>query len=92
MCLSTSLTLPLPPPLYQSSYTHFRWDIIRRFNDSNSELKVVLLAIQSCGVGVDLPGGNHMFMLEPQESGADEEQAFDRHHRIGQTKAVYCWR
>ncbi|KAH7708975.1 transcription termination factor 2-like protein, partial [Aphelenchoides avenae] len=69
-----------------------RWDIIRRFNDPNSELKVVLLAIQSCGVGVDLPGGNHMFLLEPQESGAGEEQAFDRQHRIGQTKNCYCYR
>lgn len=69
----------------------FRYTIAQRFN-LEEEPRVLLVAIHSCGEGVDLPGGNHMFLVEPQRSGAEDKQVFDRLHRIGQTKDVHCYR
>ncbi|KAH7716886.1 SNF2 family N-terminal domain containing protein [Aphelenchoides avenae] len=69
-----------------------RYASAQRFNNRDSKPQVLLLASQSCGTGVDLPGGTHMFLMEPQKSAALEKQVFNRLHRIGQTKNVHYYR
>ncbi|KAH7720087.1 Protein F54E12.2, partial [Aphelenchoides avenae] len=64
--------------------------VTQRFNNAESEPRVLLLASYSSGTGVDLPGGTHMFVMEPHKSAALQEQVFNRLHRIGQTKDVHC--
>lgn len=49
---------------------------------------VMLLSLEAGGVGLNLVGGNHMFVLDVHWNPALEAQAFDRIHRVGQTKTV----
>ncbi|KAH7709437.1 SNF2 family N-terminal domain containing protein [Aphelenchoides avenae] len=68
-----------------------RYAIAQRFNNAESEPRVLLLASYSSGTGVDLPGGTRMFVMEPHKSAALQEQLFNRLHRIGQTMDVHCY-
>lgn len=54
--------------------------------------RVLLASIQSCGVGLNLISANHCIIAEPSWNPAVEQQAFNRVHRIGQTKPVRVYR
>ena len=49
----------------------------------------MLLSLQAGGVGLNLIGGNHVFLLDMHWNPALEEQAADRCHRVGQTRDVH---
>lgn len=51
-------------------------------------IQVMLLSLQAGGVGLNLIGGNHVFLLDMHWNPALEVQASDRCHRVGQTRDV----
>jgi len=54
----------------------------------NSATQVLLITIQSGGVGLDLNFANHVILMDSWWNHALEEQAIDRVYRIGQKKKV----
>ena len=48
----------------------------------------MLLSLQAGGVGLNLIGANHVFMLDMHWNPALEVQAADRCHRVGQPRDV----
>ncbi|XP_075725687.1 transcription termination factor 2-like isoform X4 [Rhipicephalus microplus] len=67
---------------------HQRASYVAKFNDQREGPTVMLLSLEAGGVGLNLVGGNHMFVLDVHWNPALEAQAFDRIHRVGQTKTV----
>ncbi|XP_029825294.3 transcription termination factor 2 isoform X2 [Ixodes scapularis] len=65
-----------------------RAEIVHSFNRDPRGPKVLLLSLEAGGVGLNLIGANHMFALDVHWNPAMEAQAFDRIHRVGQTKPV----
>lgn len=49
----------------------------------------MLLSLTAGGVGLNLVGGNHLFLVDLHWNPALEQQASDRIYRIGQTKNVF---
>nr|XP_039249046.1 transcription termination factor 2-like [Styela clava] len=66
-----------------------RMDMVDDFNRNPVNPKIILLSLQAGGVGLNLIGGNHLFMLDMHWNPALENQAFDRVYRVGQTKPVF---
>ncbi|KAL8919003.1 MAG: hypothetical protein Q9172_005180 [Xanthocarpia lactea] len=60
---------------------------LRRFKDDPS-ISVILISLRCGANGLNLTAANHVFLMEPQWNPALEDQALDRVHRMGQTKAV----
>uniref|UniRef100_A0A0N4ZFP5 Helicase C-terminal domain-containing protein n=1 Tax=Parastrongyloides trichosuri TaxID=131310 RepID=A0A0N4ZFP5_PARTI len=58
-------------------------------NDRNGGKRVMLLSLKAGGVGLNLVGANHIFMLDLHWNPFNEDQACDRIYRIGQTKNVF---
>ncbi|KAG8176340.1 hypothetical protein JTE90_003302 [Oedothorax gibbosus] len=58
------------------------------FNTNPDGPKVMLLSLKAGGVGLNLIGGNHLFLLDLHWNPALERQACDRIHRVGQHKEV----
>lgn len=52
----------------------------------------MLLSMMAGGEGLNLIGGNHVFMLDLHWNPAAEQQATDRAHRLGQTRDVHVHR
>ena len=52
----------------------------------------MLLSLQAGGVGLNLTGANHVFMIDMHWNPALEEQAADRCHRVGQIRDVFIHR
>ncbi|VDK85488.1 unnamed protein product, partial [Litomosoides sigmodontis] len=59
------------------------------FNGTVSGPRVMLLSLTAGGVGLNLVGGNHLFLVDLHWNPALEQQASDRIYRIGQTKNVF---
>ena len=55
-------------------------------------VQVMLLSMIAGGEGLNLVGGNHVFMLDLHWNPAVELQATDRAHRMGQTRNVHVHR
>lgn len=51
--------------------------------------QVMLLSLQAGGVGLNLVGANHLFLLDMHWNPALEQQAADRCHRVGQKRDVH---
>lgn len=66
-----------------------RMDMVDEFNNNPITPKVLLLSLQAGGVGLNLIGGNHLFLVDMHWNPALEKQAFDRVYRVGQKKNVY---
>uniref|UniRef100_A0A0N5CFN1 Helicase ATP-binding domain-containing protein n=1 Tax=Strongyloides papillosus TaxID=174720 RepID=A0A0N5CFN1_STREA len=58
-------------------------------NAANSGIRVMFLSLKAGGVGLNLIGANHIFMLDLHWNPFNEDQACDRIYRIGQTKEVF---
>ncbi|BFY97124.1 hypothetical protein BsWGS_00165 [Bradybaena similaris] len=69
-----------------------RMDIVDDFNINSQGPPVLLLSLQAGGVGLNLIGGNHLFLLDIHWNPALEEQACDRIYRMGQSKNVFIYR
>ena len=62
---------------------------------SDPETSVLLLTLETAGVGLNITNANKVIILEPFRFGANEAQAVTRVHRIGQLRPVeiikfYC--
>ena len=71
-----------------------RSEIVETFNSStpsssSSSPLVLLLSLRAGGVGLNLVGANHLFLLDLHWNPALEAQAVDRIYRVGQTKPVF---
>ncbi|KAL3113512.1 hypothetical protein niasHT_015856 [Heterodera trifolii] len=69
--------------------TEERQSRVDAFNRTNTGPKVMLLSLTAGGVGLNLIGGNHLFMIDLHWNPALELQASDRIHRLGQKKNVF---
>jgi len=65
-----------------------RGDIVEDFNRNPRGAQVMLLSLSAGGVGLNLVGANHLFLLDMHWNPQLEAQACDRVFRVGQTKEV----
>lgn len=52
----------------------------------------MLLSLTAGGVGLNLIGANHIFIMDPHWNPQLEQQAQDRIYRVGQIKPVYMYK
>ncbi|WWC85278.1 uncharacterized protein L201_000140 [Kwoniella dendrophila CBS 6074] len=73
-----------------------RTDVLRKFEvnlkDDPKSPRVILMSLKCGGVGLNLCAANHVICLDLAWNAATENQAVDRAHRIGQSKAVHVHR
>ena len=65
-----------------------RSDIVKKFQDPNSDLKVFLASIQTANYGLTLTAASKLFIITLPYSVGEYDQVSDRLHRIGQKDAV----
>ncbi|XP_064138440.1 transcription termination factor 2 [Loxodonta africana] len=65
-----------------------RIDLTEAFNNHSRGPQVMLISLLAGGVGLNLTGGNHLFLLDMHWNPSLEEQACDRIYRVGQQKDV----
>ena len=65
-----------------------RTPIVEDFNNNPKGSKVLLLSLAAGGVGLNLIGANHLFLLDMHWNPQMEKQACDRVYRVGQTRPV----
>ncbi|KAM3862187.1 transcription termination factor 2 [Diretmus argenteus] len=65
-----------------------RMDLVEEFNTNAKGPKVMLVSLCAGGVGLNLVGGNHLFLIDMHWNPALEDQACDRIYRVGQHKDV----
>ncbi|XP_037356995.1 transcription termination factor 2 isoform X2 [Talpa occidentalis] len=68
-----------------------RMDLVEAFNTSRSP-QVMLISLTAGGVGLNLTGGNHLFLMDMHWNPSLEDQACDRIYRLGQKKDVFIHR
>ncbi|NXB55516.1 TTF2 factor, partial [Struthidea cinerea] len=69
-----------------------RMDVVEEFNNNPKGPQVMLVSLLAGGVGLNLTGGNHLFLLDMHWNPALEDQACDRIYRVGQQKDVVIHR
>ncbi|XP_015283720.1 PREDICTED: transcription termination factor 2 [Gekko japonicus] len=69
-----------------------RMDVVEEFNRNPKGPQVMLISLLAGGVGLNLIGGNHLFLLDMHWNPALEDQACDRIYRVGQRKDVVIHR
>ncbi|KAK2148703.1 hypothetical protein LSH36_486g00023 [Paralvinella palmiformis] len=62
------------------------------FDVKSQSTKVMLVSLRAGGVGLNLIGGNHLFLIDMHWNPALEQQAFDRIYRVGQKRDVFIHR
>jgi superfamily II DNA or RNA helicase len=77
-------------PAYLDGRTRRRQEVIDRFRAG--ELPVFLVSLKAGGFGLNLVEADTCILLDPWWNPASEQQAIDRAHRIGQTRAVHVYR
>jgi transcription termination factor 2 len=65
-----------------------RGDVVTAFNRKGAAPHVMLLSLAAGGVGLNLVGANHLFLLDMHWNPQLEQQACDRIYRVGQTREV----
>jgi SNF2 family DNA or RNA helicase len=65
-----------------------RAEIVKAFQDVNSEIKDFLGSIQTCNYGLTLTAASKLFIMTLPYSVGEYDQVSDRLHRIGQKSAV----
>ena len=61
---------------------------VEDFNRKNGGAEVMLLSLGAGGVGLNLVGANHLFLLDMHWNPQLEAQACDRIYRVGQVRDV----
>ncbi|XP_040278712.1 transcription termination factor 2 [Bufo bufo] len=69
-----------------------RMDLVEEFNTNPRGPQVMLVSLCAGGVGLNLIGGNHLFLMDMHWNPALEDQACDRIYRVGQDKDVVIHR
>ncbi|XP_062519488.1 transcription termination factor 2-like [Corticium candelabrum] len=62
--------------------------VVDSFNSQSRSVEVLLLSLRAGGCGLNLIGGNHLFLIDPHWNPALEQQACDRIYRVGQRRNV----
>ena len=75
---------------YLDGSTRDRDAAIRDFREGDAQ--VFLISLKAGGFGLNLTEADYVFLLDPWWNPAEEEQAIDRAHRIGQDKPVLVYR
>ncbi|XP_065105080.1 transcription termination factor 2 [Paramisgurnus dabryanus] len=65
-----------------------RIDLVEEFNTNPKGPQVMLVSLCAGGVGLNLIGGNHLFLIDMHWNPALEDQACDRIYRVGQHRDV----
>ncbi|KAI5106980.1 transcription termination factor 2, partial [Silurus meridionalis] len=65
-----------------------RMDLVEEFNTNPKGPQVMLVSLCAGGVGINLTGGNHLFLIDMHWNPALEDQACDRIYRVGQCRDV----
>ncbi|MGA6161092.1 DEAD/DEAH box helicase [Amycolatopsis magusensis] len=65
-----------------------REELIRRFQEDDQAPPVLILSLRAAGFGLNLTRATHVVHYDRWWNPAVEDQASDRAHRIGQTRAV----
>lgn len=60
------------------------------FHQPTPKVKVILVTMGTGAAGLTLTAASTVYLLEPTHSPADEAQALNRAHRIGQSRPVRC--
>jgi SNF2 family DNA or RNA helicase len=68
-----------------------REQFVREFSE-DEEPGIFLLSLKAAGTGLTLTKADYVFIFDPWWNPAVEDQAIDRTHRLGQTKAVTAYR
>ncbi|KAG8974251.1 hypothetical protein FRC05_007675 [Tulasnella sp. 425] len=68
-----------------------RQQVLRSF-EQYAKPTVCLVSLKAGGIGLNLNFCNHAIMFNPSWSAVEEDQAFDRLHRIGQVRPVKCYK
>ena len=97
----TSMLDLLEPSLDASNHSFTRLDgkmsaeervkALEEFNNNDGP-RFILCSLKTAGLGINLTRGNVAFMMDPWWNYAAEDQAADRIHRLGQTRAVRVFR
>lgn len=69
----------------------FRQAQVDAFNN-DSEVSVVVASLTAAGVGLNLQAASNVVLAELSWTSAEQTQAIDRVHRIGQAEPVTAWR
>ncbi|NXY91350.1 TTF2 factor, partial [Alcedo cyanopectus] len=69
-----------------------RMDVVEEFNNNPKGPQVLLVSLLAGGIGLNLTGGNHLFLLDMHWNPALEDQACDRVYRVGQQRDVVIHR
>lgn len=56
------------------------------------DVTIMLVSLKAASLGVNLVSANHVILLDLWYNPAQEDQAIDRAHRIGQTRPVHVTR
>jgi len=75
---------------YLDGSTTNRPDVIARFQQS--QIPVFLISLKAGGTGLNLTGADTVIHFDPWWNPAVEDQATDRAHRLGQTRAVTSYK
>lgn len=76
--------------LHGGTTVSMREQLVRRFQDG--EFGVFVLSLKAAGTGLNLTQADHVIHFDRWWNPAVEDQATDRAHRIGQTRAVHVHR
>ena len=68
-----------------------REEAIRSFTE-DAETKVIVCSLTAAGVGLNLQVASNLVLAELSWTAAEQTQAIDRIHRIGQSEPVTAWR
>jgi SNF2 family DNA or RNA helicase len=71
--------------------TAFRESQVRAFNE-DPDVTVVIASLTAAGVGINLQAASNVVLAELSWTSAEQTQAIDRVHRIGQEEPVTAWR
>ncbi|PNX98351.1 SNF2 family amino-terminal protein [Trifolium pratense] len=77
--------------LYMDGRVKDRQSLIHRFNDADSQAKILLASTKACSEGISLVGASRVVLLDVEWNPSVEKQAISRAYRIGQTKFVYIY-
>ncbi|KAF7232846.1 hypothetical protein EG68_09768 [Paragonimus skrjabini miyazakii] len=69
-----------------------RWDLVQRFNASDSPERILLLSSRAGGMGLNLTGADHLILYDIDWNPANDAQALARIWRPGQSRPVRLYR
>jgi superfamily II DNA or RNA helicase len=86
--LTSTLKLPDVPFLHGGVPLAKRDEMVQRFQEDEDAPPILLVSLRAGGTGLNLTRASHVLHYDRWWNPAVEDQATDRAHRIGQTKAV----